>query len=304
MKKVTRGFTLVELLVVIAIIGVLVALLLPAVQQAREAARRSQCVNNMKQIGVAMHNYHDSYNAFPPGWINRGANGNPMYGWAVNILPYIEQGALYDQLRPGQIPLVERYNASSTPEDQALLQTPLSAYRCPSDVTRALNDLENFGATNHFRVSTSNYVANVGTASTTGLIDGGGVFFGNSYLGFNHLIDGSSNTLMVGERDGGPSTVAGQTFRAAVWAGVGRNNSNGSNSTGRNLQRGGFIINHDYAAAGQPQNFGKGMSSLHPGGVNILLCDASVRFLPETTDRVGVVIPLSLRQDRVSFTLP
>lgn len=303
------AFTLVELLVVIAIIGVLIALLLPAVQQAREAARRSQCVNNMKQIGLAMHNYHDTYSAFPPGWINRGSNGRPMYGWAVNLLPFIEQGALYDQLDPGSIPLVERYHASATDEDKALLQTPITGYRCPSDVTKDLNDLVKFGSTDHFAVATSNYVANagvgavnVGASGTTGVPEGDGVFYGNSYLSFKHLVDGTTNTLMVGERDGGPSKIAaGANFGAATWAGVGRNNAGSSFGIPRTLLRANFTINHDYGSSG---NFCKGMSSLHPGGVNITLCDASVRFLPETTDRERIVEPLAERQDGASFTLP
>lgn len=308
MKRIRSGFTLVELLVVIAIIGVLIALLLPAVQQAREAARRSQCTNNMKQIGLAIHNYHDTYNAFPAGWINRGSNGNPMYGWSVAILSFIEQGALYDALNPGQVPLVSRYNSSFTAVDQELLQTPIDGYRCPSDVTGDTNDLVNFGNTNHFPVATSNYVgnagvdpANVGAAGTTGIPDSGGIFFGNSFLGFNNIVDGTTNTLMVAERDGGPSATAGYTYEAAVWPGVGRNNAGSNYGIPRTLLRAGFLINHDY---GSSNNRGKGMSSLHPGGLNILLCDASVRFLPETTDRVGIVQPLSLRQDGTIFTLP
>lgn len=298
-----RGFTLVELLVVIAIIGVLVALLLPAVQQAREAARRMQCTNHLKQIGLAVHNYHDTYNALPAGWIHRGGNGQPNYGWAVAILPFMEQAALYDELDPGTIPLYERYTSSATDEDKRLLQTPIAGYRCPSDVTKDLNDKCNFGS-NHFQIATSNYVGNVGTAATTQLIDGGGVFYGNSYLGLKDVIDGLSNTLMVGERDGGPSLVNNRNYCAAVWAGVGNNNSIGNHGVGRTLQRGGFLINFDYAEAGSPENMGKGMSSLHPGGVNILLCDGAARFLPETVDRDAVVVPISLRQDRKVVTLP
>ena len=102
-NAVARGFTLVELLVVIAIIAVLIALLLPAVQQAREAARRTQCKNNLKQIGLALHNYHDNYNALPPGWIGVTNGGPDIYGlngwgWASRILPQIDQSPLYNQL--------------------------------------------------------------------------------------------------------------------------------------------------------------------------------------------------------------
>src|SRR5206468_9075071 len=100
MARKAWGFTLVELLVVIAIIGVLVALLLPAVQMAREAARRMQCSNNLKQIGIALHNHHDVKLTFPPGALNTGHNGTPVYTtWTVEILPFMEQQALYQQYR-------------------------------------------------------------------------------------------------------------------------------------------------------------------------------------------------------------
>src|SRR3954454_25192238 len=104
-STVRRGFTLIELLVVIAIIAILIALLLPAVQQAREAARRTQCKNNLKQIGLALHNYHDTCNSFPPGWINTWASNPPRsnfpgnsWGWNAMILPMMDQGNVYNQI--------------------------------------------------------------------------------------------------------------------------------------------------------------------------------------------------------------
>ncbi|UUO07366.1 DUF1559 domain-containing protein [Blastopirellula sp. J2-11] len=300
--KPRRGFTLVELLVVIAIIGVLIALLLPAVQQAREAARRMQCINNLKQIGLAMHNYHDTYNSLPPGWLRRGDTNDPQYGWGTNLLPQIEQGALYDQLSPGEIRLRERYTSSATDTDKALLQTVIKGYRCPSDVTGDLNDRVDFGVNDHFDIATSNYVCNLGYDAVTNSTAGDGMFYGSSYLGLRDVLDGTSNTLLVGERDGGPSySDPDYPFGAAVWAGVGRSGSGSENGVSRTGARVGFIINHDY---GDSVNRGKGMSSLHPGGINILLCDASARFLTETADRTNVVIPLGKRADGTVFELP
>src|SRR5262245_55782747 len=124
-----RGFTLVELLVVIAIIGVLVALLLPAVQQAREAARRMTCVNNLKQIGVALHNHHDVKLTFPPGGMNTGHNGTPCYTtWTVEILPFIEQQALYNQYDQTQL--------NTAPVNRLVGQQRMVPYECPSDPVR------------------------------------------------------------------------------------------------------------------------------------------------------------------------
>src|SRR5688500_10904954 len=115
-------FTLVELLVVIAIIGVLVALLLPAVQAARESARRTQCSNNLKQLGIAMHNYHDTYQKFPFGWSDRGA------GWSTMTLPYIEQKPLFDTLRFNE---ADNWDSDNTPNERAC-GTFIPALRCPS----------------------------------------------------------------------------------------------------------------------------------------------------------------------------
>ncbi|MHC2071004.1 DUF1559 family PulG-like putative transporter [Bremerella sp. T1] len=303
MKKTRRGFTLVELLVVIAIIGVLIALLLPAVQQAREAARRMQCTNNLKQIGLALHNYHDTYNALPAAWIRRHGSSDPKYGWASMILPFIEQSNLYDQLDPGRIALKDRFKSSATATDKALLQTVIDGYRCPSDVTGDLNDKDIFGS-DHFDIATANYICSIGDVSVTGDIDGGAVFYGNSYLGFKDITDGLSNTAMIGERDGGNSEDTSVNFRAAVWAGVGRDNNNGSGFVGRTTGRSNFVINFDYGATGATANLGKGFSSLHPGGVNMLLGDGAVRFIPETANPTNVVRPLTLRSDGKTIELP
>ena len=300
-----RGFTLVELLVVIAIIGILIALLLPAVQAAREAARRSQCTNNLKQIGLAMHNYHDTHRTFPAGWIYLGTSGRPEYGWAVNILPFMEQSPLYNQLNPGGIPLHIRITAG-TAEDKELLQTSISAYVCPSDPGTLLADTVNFGNLSAWRVAKSNYVAcaawGTKTDSSGNQIypilanDTGGMFYGNSYRSMAHCTDGTSNTIMCSERD--------SKHHAAAWAGVGRNDLIDNNAVPRATFRGSFLINFDYKAAGSPENQGKGLASQHPGGINVLMCDASVHFISETINRDNVFQWMCLRDDGKTFQAP
>ena len=125
-----RAFTLIELLVVIAIIGVLVSLLLPAVQQAREAARRAQCTNNLKQIGLALHNYHDANGRFPPGYRDPRPDSQPGpgWGWPVFILPHVEQPSLHVQLDPERT--LFGNGADTTPTTPQTL-TPLAVFRCP-----------------------------------------------------------------------------------------------------------------------------------------------------------------------------
>lgn len=300
-----KGFTLVELLVVIAIIGILIALLLPAVQAAREAARRSQCTNNMKQIGLALHNYHDANKRFPAGFTYRGGSGQCNYGWCVAIMPYMEQQAFYDQLDPGGIPLYQRYVSGATAADKALLQQKFGALRCPSDTGKDLANSINFGSNDYFDVALTNYVASAGYGGyPTTTNDSRGVFYGNSWNRFADITDGTTNTFAAGERCYGQPGSGSHHQHAATWVGVGRNNSYGADATLRTLARNSFVLNFDYAEAGQPQNMGKGCASYHPGGANYLLCDGSVHFLSETTDRANVIQWLSLREDGRTFASP
>ncbi|WP_459554784.1 DUF1559 family PulG-like putative transporter [Lacunimicrobium album] len=304
----SKGFTLIELLVVIAIIATLVAILLPAVQQAREAARRSTCKNNLKQIGIALHNYHDTYNRLPAGLTNPGVPERPGWGWGASILPQIEQGALYDALRVGDVPLRSLYTSTATDQVRALLQAPISVYRCPSDVMPELNSNvwghPNMGAEGTgrpFKVATSNYT---GMGEYNGQVHAAGanevkwrgVFYFESYTKFSDILDGLSNTIFINERDGGPA-ADGHNFRAAVWIGSGSRSSNAWSSVGSNLSRGELGINVDHAAAGSQVNLGKGISSLHKGGAQVLLGDGGVRFLSESMDVTRVLSPLCLRAD-------
>jgi prepilin-type N-terminal cleavage/methylation domain-containing protein len=285
-----RGFTLVELLVVIAIIGVLVGLLLPAVQAAREAARRSSCSNNLKQIGLAISNFESAKKAIPAGYsFYTSTNGN-AWGWAVFIMPYLEQQALYDQLRPTSRPITDLYNNGSyTLADKALLQTPIPGYRCPTDTAPALNNLVVFDS-NRYDVATSNYVGCVGDVLSPIVDnDSGGAFVGRydslsatrgpGPLGIplRKVTDGLSKTLCVGERDARQN--------AAVWAGSGSVGYFNSSSAARSLGRGWYLINFDWAAAGSPADKGKSFSSGHGGGAQFLYLDNSIRFISDVIAR-------------------
>ena len=239
-----RGFTLIELLVVIAIIAVLIALLLPAVQQAREAARRTQCKNNMKQIGLALHNYHDSYNTFPPGWVSRWKQNPDLttfpgqsWGWASFLLPAIDQGNIYNQIN-FSVGFPAGYDVTGTTviasAANSLLgveATKISAFQCPSsDNPSALYFRCGTGPGNGNRGSIgapSNYVGVTGgplfdtmVSAASGTIGtNGGTFGGNSKVGIRDMIDGTSNTVVVGERSW--NDIGNSAFGTmAGWAGT------------------------------------------------------------------------------------
>ena len=212
------AFTLIELLVVIAIIAILIALLLPAVQQAREAARRTQCRNNLKQIGISLHNYHDAHKTFPPGFIQADLS-NPAtelgLAWGAFLLPYLDQSPLYN-----------RYNMVAPVASKA----QLPAFQCPSD-GHAEGEVRDTGphyvGTGEGYAARSSYVACNGGECTPGnchynqfngtgdsrefllgqdidILAGNGVFWGNSRLRFRDITDGSSQTFAVGERNQTP----------------------------------------------------------------------------------------------------
>ncbi len=307
-----RGFTLVELLVVIAIIAVLIGLLLPAVQSAREAARRISCRNNLKQIGMAILNFESSKRALPAGFSYFTGSDAPCWGWGTFILPFMEQSTLYDGLQPDSRRLSTLYTASPAAADQALLQTTIAGYRCPTDTAPALNTLLRFGGANHFPLATSNYVASAGAQLLSGSYnapfndtDCGGGFFGArdvkssspgagpSGVTLERVTDGTSKTLAVGER--------AAFHYAAVWAGVGANGSYANEQTARARARPQFPVNSDFA--GQQQNRGKGFSSPHVGGVQYVFLDGSVTFITESLTAVQLGY-LANRQDGVPFEVP
>ncbi len=323
-RKIRRGFTLIELLVVIAIIAILIALLLPAVQQAREAARRTQCKNCLKQIGLAMHNYHDVFNTFPPGYIARipqniTSSEPGLWSWGAFILPYIDQAPLYNQLNVGNLPLEQALTLNL-----AALQTPLVAFRCASDTGPILNNYENStmgpapndnwykaivvdSAGNLRQIATSNYVmsASVGTSTTPPALSSqygppGGIGFSNSKIGIRDITDGSSNTLLVGER-------AYQYKQVVIGAGtaLGFSASVNDPSGSANIKAAGLNaigITYNGINASLSAHDHRGYSSVHVGGAHFLMCDGAVRFISENIDNFNTPIALGTDWYTTTFT--
>ena len=251
LSKRRSGFTLIELLVVIAIIAVLISLLLPAVQQAREAARRTQCKNNMKQIGLALFNYESGYNVFPSGWVfapNRSAttnNGEDLYNswsWVAMILPYMDQGNIYNQcnFNVGHYDSVTGLAAGLTTNPA---MSVISALRCPSDDGYDVILLKKGGNMGGAMSYAGVAGANVVTGNTTVLVDSttgaqspnttaamGGTFGANSKTSLRDMTDGSSNVIMVGERSFVLFSNAYFSFNGleSMWAGTFSTGNTGS----------------------------------------------------------------------------
>ncbi len=289
MHRLRRAFTLVELLVVIAIIGILVALLLPAVQAAREAGRRSSCNNNLKQLALGMHNHHDTLKSFPPGqWNDFYANDSPSIRgcWVQTLLPFIEQNALAD------IYLA----AHATNGGWALLcpnkDTVIPALFCPSDGASPKTqtfDTNNVNGQDVVQGLHVNYVTCAGsTYYTANGRDMNGMFYAKSKSKFSSMTDGSSNTLFFGEIIVSPDTTANDLRGRYCNSWEGNNwftsllPPNTSTPDGQQYQ-------------GQPlpkapiSNLGAGALGLftrsyHPGGVNVALGDGSVRFVSNTVN--------------------
>ena len=292
---------------VIAIIAVLIALLLPAVQQAREAARRAQCQNNLKQIGLALHNYHGAFGSFPSGYIDSApgawdAATASCWSWGTLILPFLEMAPLHDQLQPGPIRLRDALTAGGPQDRLALLQTTVSAFRCPSDGAPDLNtsnyrQMEDSAGTvvhtalsNYVGSNTSNRWHSGGRlqgcdstqTSQWGAVpssdSANGMFYRDSHVDIARVKDGTSNTLFVSERTWEITNPAGGTFPCAA------GNVFGTSKANEQLS-----ILHVLGAASVPINVPNtdcrfGFSSSHTGGIQALLVDGSVRFISENID--------------------
>jgi prepilin-type N-terminal cleavage/methylation domain-containing protein len=292
-----NAFTLVELLVVIAIIGVLIGLLLPAIQSAREAGRRMSCMNNLKQSGLAIHNYVSARKVFPPSSNSGFGRGVWLYGmihssdptsmdirlhsFASLILPYAEANDVFDAIN---------YDLSSLdPANQTAASNVLPMYRCPSYSGNVYSkDPLYVAVVQYDKFAIRNYTA-IGAKTISGLsgqdpsFPADGVMYPQSKVGFNSISDGTSKTLLLAET---------KEENAAVWidgstAAVAARPYAENESTGYTLEVVG--INHENFFPQTPQNQNPifqnwGPSSQHPGGANHLLCDGSVKFIQQTVD--------------------
>lgn len=304
------GFTLIELLVVIAIIAVLIALLLPAVQQAREAARRSQCKNNMKQIGLALHNYGDTFGRFPAAGYyaaNVGGTWQPRhFTFLTMLLPYMDQAPMYNQI-----------NFSAPAWGQAHVNKQLPVLTCPTDT--GMGELP---GTNR-NISVTSYSGSEGyhwwneSGSTIG-----GVFTPDTHTRIADISDGTSNTIAVAETcsvaykngpwgtcgTGEPRNGAGEavprcaflatTFTGAVAAGGNSTypHPDGSSISGWFLGGGPHHYNPIYMYLSGLNTDWPGAGSLHVGGAHALMADGSVRFLNENLSYAGIWVALNTRK--------
>ena len=307
------GFTLIELLVVIAIIGVLVALLLPAVQKVREAANRTQCLNNLKQLGLAFHQYHDANGAFPKGcqW-SGGAGSSPRLTFSIYLYPYLEQAPIYGafNFHPADSP----WPWESSANNPALVGAVVKTWVCPSDA--GASTVGNGGkdtAGRPFTWMTGNYLAvfpGTDNADALAMVGSQPTALGPNFgARFAQIADGTSNTLLLAEyvRAVGDN---GNDLRGAVWvdeAGsaivFARPPASVSGTYTPNTPANDVLYHcTDLPGMNRPcqQNTNQGVESaasrsMHPGGVNILLCDASARFVvngisPRTWAAVATIV--------------
>ncbi|MFI4875928.1 MAG: DUF1559 domain-containing protein [Blastopirellula sp. JB062] len=316
MRAKTGGFTLVELLVVIAIIGALIALLLPAVQQAREAARRMQCSNNLKQVGLSFHNYADVNKGFPqaritgPATLPDGSSvPNTVHsGWPTAILPYIEQGNVND--------LYDHNQPFFATDNREAINTFIPIFVCPSTPNSERKVPLGYGPTDMQIIADAtgapgDYYVRLQTIRNSQGHKASAGFDSNKANKLANFTDGLSNTVLVGEIAARPQLYhkrkaqAGQ-FTAqqgwACWAGPQALRLYTYSPDGTQEQVDTAGSETFYSCVINCANE-QGIYSFHPGGANVGLCDGSVRFLPETTD-VDMVMAMHTRDGQEVIVWP
>jgi len=284
MRAHRTAFTLVELLVVIAIIGILIAMLLPAIQAAREAARATSCRNNLKQLGIALQNHHDTLGRLPPGWVAYVPGtktphwmGEPGWAWSAKVLPFMEENALFAGQIDFDLPITD-------PANDVARVTPVASFRCGSDpgletfVLEAGDPVEfpylGAGAYAPVELSRSNYLGVFGTddpcdACAAGDCVGNGSFFLDRGLMFREIGDGLSHTFLVGERS--------SQHAAATWVGV---VTGGDHAPGRVVGTGTDAPN----SSATEEEYAHCFSSYHPRGTQFLMADGSVHMISNGID--------------------
>ena len=278
MKRPPRGFTLVELLVVIAILGVLIGLLLPAIQSVRESARRVICQNHLHQLAVALQGYHSNHGHFPPGYSGSAQDyAYPHWSWSSYLLPYLEEGSTYDALG---VDVQQFGNGAFLAPATTDTQRPMPLFVCPSDLGSVLNDQKDFHGKSNYRGVMGNIT--MPTCDYLTAMSENGTIYLNSNISTGMITDGCSQTLIIGEC---PLSGLDPSHRAAIWAGM-----HGSIGTPKSpddetilISDAMWWINSDpkWCINGiGSQAFG----SHHPGGAGFSFADGSVHFLRNEID--------------------
>jgi prepilin-type processing-associated H-X9-DG protein/prepilin-type N-terminal cleavage/methylation domain-containing protein len=285
LRRPPRGVTIVELLVVMAILGFLTALLIPALQAAREAGRRSACANHLRQIGVAFHSYEESHRSLPAGYVSSvkpgGAESGPGWGWAALLLNYVEENSLRGHLRFDR-PIED-------PSNSANRTKLIAVYLCPSDSTESIwstfSGWGDFGPAPETKICdlpSANYVAMSGNGDLG--VAGSGLFFSNSNIGFNQITDGSSHTIAVGERS---RLIAQATWVGSITGALLPFGIDGSDGSYYLFEPSSAMVLGRTGVPNFPGNATSNMgmfSSQHYGGINFVFADGHVTFLSSGTD--------------------